>query len=395
MSMEPIDEAKLHELIEKSYAEVKKHIGLLRGQIAAQHGRSMPRILEQIIPTNAQVLVNTIEGCKSAESEDLLYLIRDVYTDTLEILPKVSSFFSKSSFFFPTKPLKAFERFNRRLIGYVKEVYILCTDCEGVFFDANSMIDDPEALGFWNTYVGQDKYIAEYPNFKDWFYEATQFEIKENPGTKNCPLITAAMFGNLTFGGYATFIKRLSYDNLFAFTGFPTGDVNSDDATDDANADANSQDAKKEKDSRYFYIKSGLISDSKAELCLTIKDPKPGSTVGISEFTGSFEQQWKFDGKGCLVNRATGLALDIARRTPAEQSPIVLWPADGSATQIFIIGMDGRIRPGSEGDGDLCLDVDNGNTGPDSVVILYGTKEGGRNQMWTICPYVVSKRTKK
>lgn len=386
--MEELDEAQLHELIEKAFASVKKNISRLTGQIAAQQGRSMPQILKSVIPVNVKALLDSLEACRSAEPEDLLYLLYDVDNDVVSILPKVSSFFAKSSFFsFPAKLLSAFELFNKRIYGYIQMVFILCTDSENTF-SVRNMITDKESFEFWNKYFGEDTYIAEYPDFKECYQEYTGKDIFEDVNVNYSPVVTASKFGNETDGGFEPFVKRLAYENPFVY------DIKASDDSTPASSVADSKEASKQMDSKYFFIVSNMITDSKAQLCLTIKDTKPGSTVGLMEINGSFEQQWKIDGKGCIVNRATGLALDIEDREIAQQKHIVQWAPDGSPTQIFLFGMDGTIRPAA-GEGGLCLDDDNGNTGPDSVIILYGIKPGNSNQLWTICPYVDGVRKAK
>lgn len=379
--MEELDEAQLHELIEKAFASVKKNISRLTGQIAAQQGRSMPQILKGVIPVNAKALLDSLEACRSAEPEDLLYLLYDVDSDVVSILPKVSSFFAKSSFFsFPAKLLSAFELFNKRIYGYIQMVFILCTDSENTF-SVRNMITDKESFEFWIKYFGEDNYIVDYQDFKECYQEYTGKDIFEDVNVSYSPVVTASKFGNETDSGFEPFVKRLAYENPFVY------DTKASDDSTSASSVADSKEASKQMDSKYFFIVSNMITDSKAQLCLTIKDTKPGSTVGLMEFNGSFEQQWKIDGKGCIVNRATGLALDIGGREIAQQKPIVQWAPDGSPTQIFLFGMDGTIRPAAD-EGDLCLDDDNGNTGPDSVIILYRIKPGNSNQLWTICPYV-------
>lgn len=387
--MEELSEAELHDLLEKAFANVEKSVTLLTGQIAAQQGRSMPQILKTVIPLNANTLLDSLRTCRSAEPEDLLYLLYDIDADIISMLPKVASFFAKSSFFsFPSKLLNAFEQFNKRIYGYIQMVYVSCTECENTF-TAKCMITDSDSLKFWIEYVGENEYIIEYTDFKECYQEYTGKDFFEDPKVEYSPVVTASKFGKETEAGFEPFIKRLTYENPFVYDVKKSGDVTQTSSV------ADSKEASKQMDSKYFFIMSNMITDSKAQLCLTIKDTKPGSTVGIMEFNGSFEQQWKIDSKGCIVNRATGLALDIGGREIAQQKPIVLWAPDGSPTQIFLFGMDGTIRPGADEGGDLCLDDDNGNTGPDSVVILYRIKPGNTNQLWTISPYVEAVRKGK
>ena len=384
--MEELDEAQLHKKLEDAFADVKKSITRLTGHIASQQGRAMPQILKSVIPVNSKTLLDSLEACRSAEPEDLLYLLYDVNDDVIAILPKVSSFFAKSSFFsFPAKLLKAFELFNKRIYGYIQMVYILCTDCE-LAFSVSSMISDNEALEFWIEYFGEEKYAVDYEDFKECYKEFLGNDLYEDPMIDYSPVVTASKFGKETQCGFEPFTKRLTYENPFVY------DVREPDDVTDATA-ADPKEATKQMDSKYFFIVSGMITESKAQLCLTIKDTKPGTPVGLMEFNGSFEQQWKVDGKGCIVSRATGLALDVGRRDPKARSPIVQWTPDGSPTQIFLFGMDGTIRLGA--DQSLCLDDDNGNTGPDSVIILYGVKPGSSNQLWNISPYVESVRKSK
>lgn len=347
----------------------------------------MPQILKSVIPVNAKELLKSIEDYRSAEPEDLLYLLYDLNDDILAILPKISSFFAKSSFFsFPSKFVKAFEAFNRRICGYIQEVYIMCTDIENNF-SSRSMITDKDALEFWNKFVGEDEYIADYEDFKSYILPYIGKSIYEGSDVIYPPVVTAAKFGSETATGFDALCKRLSYENPFIYK-----KLNGDTSDESSGSQADSQEASKQMDSKYFFIMSNMITDSKEQLCITVKDDKPGSVVGLTEFNGSFEQQWKIDSKGCIVNRATGLALDIGSRDIEQQKPIIQWSPDGSKTQIFLFGMDGTIRPAACKDGDLCLDDDNGNTGPDSVIILYRIKPGNSNQLWTICPYVESKR---
>lgn len=390
--MEELTEVELHELLEAAFANVKKSITLLNGQIATQQKRAMPQILSKVIPINAKTLLDSLEICRSAEPYDLLYLLYDINYDIIDFLPRMSKFLSKSTSFFASKFYTEFDLFSKRIYGYIQMVYILCTDCENTF-TSRSMISDDDAFLFWNEYFGEDNYVAEYSDFKDAIKEKFKIEIFEDANVQYSPVVTAGKFGKETSDGFEPLLKKLGYENPFVYNSMIRKD------TGDATEPDSDKEAAKRMDSKYFFIVSNLLTDSKEQLCITVKDKKLGSPVGLNKFDGSFEQQWKIDSKGCIINRATGYALDIGNRDIKPHKPIIQWAPDGSQTQVFVFGMDGTIRPCAKDESgenyDLCFDDDNGNTGPDSVIILYGIKPGNSNQMWTICPYVESKRKTK
>ena len=80
------------------------------------------------------------------------------------------------------------------------------------------------------------------------------------------------------------------------------------------------------------------------------------------------------------------LAIDIDGREPQSGKKIVQWPADGSETQMWLIGIDGYIHSGPALKEPLCFDLDGGNTTIGTPCLLWNVIPNRPNQLWRILP---------
>ena len=114
----------------------------------------------------------------------------------------------------------------------------------------------------------------------------------------------------------------------------------------------------------------------------------------IGELNYSDAQQWKWGENGSLINRMSMLAIDIDGRDPKSGKKLVQWPADGSATQMWLIGNDGYIHSGPALNEPICFDLDKGVTTIGTPCLLWNIIPGRANQLWRVSP-VMNKIFKK
>ena len=158
----------------------------------------------------------------------------------------------------------------------------------------------------------------------------------------------------------------------------------------------------------HFYIVSSIGNDEKsgAAMCLQPALSASGSSsapcaVVIAVCRGTELQQWSFGSDGYVVNRATGMVLDVeceADGRLAQGAVVRVAPAANRDSQNWTFTERGLVVPATcEG---LCMDVDRGVNREGNGVVLWKVGEAGpapqKNQRWRVCrnPLLVLDRSR-
>ena len=141
------------------------------------------------------------------------------------------------------------------------------------------------------------------------------------------------------------------------------------------------------------------------------------SKLCVKPLTGAPEQQWTWGsvrtgtGRGyynCIVNRASGLAIDIYKKTVPEDkafASLVMWTPDGYETQNWLISPDGHIYVHHKNEDDedkvkyeyvIDLDGKGGIDGAYCGVYRLHSKDNPQyyNQLWKVVPVAFKPESK-
>lgn len=144
----------------------------------------------------------------------------------------------------------------------------------------------------------------------------------------------------------------------------------------------------------HFYIISNVGKDEKsgAAMCLQPESNSKSDSpkVVIAVCRGTERQQWSFGSDGYIVNRETGMVLDVeGDDTKFVQGAVLcVSPAANRNTQNWTFNDRGLVVPAMS-KGTLCMDVDRGVNEEGTRVLLWKTDEDGKvpapNQRWRVC----------
>ena len=306
---------------------------------------------------------------------------------------------------------------------YIYQLFYYFTNPLTYSFRATYVISDKEAAEFWTRNFGDSYWYKEYGPFCDAIKikneKAQSMLLNNNDKAMKYPqVVTAISFGLATDDGFKAFFNGLSRTNPFLVP------VSTTSASISSSQDTDSVGVETGRGSEYFFIVSACVgvetnvcvqvsgkiiiiiiiiikqkSNFLQFICLLIiiiffVDKEPGSNIVIGELNYSDAQQWKWGENGSLINRMSMLAIDIDGRDPKSGKKLVQWPADGSATQMWLIGNDGYIHSGPALNEPICFDLDKGATTIGTPCLLWNIIPGRANQLWRVSP-VMNKIFKK
>ncbi|RKE05139.1 RICIN domain-containing protein [Streptomyces sp. TLI_171] len=129
------------------------------------------------------------------------------------------------------------------------------------------------------------------------------------------------------------------------------------------------------------------ITNAKSGKALSVA----GSTLGFATAGGSTQQQWVLsttgDGRDTLVNRASGLLLDVTGQSTADGAPVGAWQPTGGTNQSWAISSAAadaykslKVRLSGR-----CAEVAGGSTTAGAAVVQH-TCASAADQQWTLRP---------
>lgn len=143
----------------------------------------------------------------------------------------------------------------------------------------------------------------------------------------------------------------------------------------------------------HFYIISRVAGEggSGAAMCLQPANSSGGKSdngVVIAVCRGTELQQWSFENDGgYVVNRETGLALDVEGGAFAQGARVCVSPIANRDTQNWTFNERGLVVPATCMD--LCMDVDRAGNAEGTPVVLWKPDAAAptlpKNQLWKIC----------